>query len=725
MENKNSRKRRINDGKTGIWERLGVSVTYTAAGFALGGAALPFGALPFGFAILCVGGLRCVFAYMGLCLSLFFADQPLTLLAAYTLCLGTRAAVSLAGGERSISIGTLAKRIFREPPPLRIIGGAVGAFCVGLVRLLQSGFLYYDLFGALIGIVGAAAAGALWYFADRKEHAFLSSIALASLCAACTWGFGDLAVFGVRLSVFSCMLASLVLTRYRGMRVGVLTALASGLCVSFDLSPLFVFGTVCYSLMGLLFPVLGCVSCICVGLAWGVYIDGLGALSELLPALVAASVLFLAIAKIYARGGESDGAENAHAVLGSDRESIARLELAELTERGEQLGRSLSELCELLKNIDKIAVSRENIDDVLKKVRYSRSGLTAEVGAIDTQARTNVRIPNEAAADCLLAVSQYLENIMESKKDEYTLDAQLTASLCGALEKSKIKVYECAVIGKNEKRAIFFCDDAEELEKNSKVLCELTREVCGFTVYSSAVKRMGERSYMSIGRGSILRASMAGKRRNADGERDFCGDSFGMLTNAEQGQAAAFICDGMGSGLEASEASEMCILLLQKLLAMGMDTEGVRTAINLTAAFLHRRNDTTHCECTSTLDACVLDLRTAKAQFYKCGAAPTYIFRDGFPFKLRSRTMPMGIMGKADIGHIDMELLPGDTVVMVSDGVGEDKNEFFDYLRDKLITFDAKQLTETIMEYANNLGCDDDASVVVLKVEELGIGEMR
>ncbi len=711
-----------NEGR--FWTSIKNIVIYTGAGFALGSAVLPFGAVPFGFAVLCVGGLRCVLAYIGLCLSLFFAEQPIIMLTAYTLCLGVRAAVSLLGDEKSVSIGLLANKIFREPPSMRVIGAAVGAFALGLSRLIKSGFLYYDLFGALIGLCVAVLAGVLWYFADSRRHTFLSSLALASLCAACVWGLGAFSVYGISLSVLVCMLASLVLTRYKGMRVGVLTALASGLCVSFELAPLFVFGAVCYSILGVFSPILGCVSCISVGLAWGVYMDGLGALTELLPALLSANVIFLAISKLYSKNGHSEGSESIGRSVGVDGEYIARLELAELKEKGELVSKSISELCELLGRVDEQPMPSENIEDVLKKARYSRSGLTAEVGEIGIRAHSDTCTLHADTADCLLAVSEYLGSIMELKRSEYTVDGELTEKLCACLSKSNIKINECAVLGETEKRAVFFCDAPKLLEEHSRELCELTQKVFGFTVLASDVKQIGERSYMSVSRGRILRASIAGKKRNAEDEREFCGDSFGMLTSTWSSQAAAFICDGMGSGREAAGVSGMCSLFLQKLLSMGMNTESVSTAINLTAAFLRRRNDTLHSECTSTLDVCVLDLRSAHAQFYKCGAAPTYIFRDGFPFKLRSRTMPIGIMEKADIGHIEMELLPGDTVVMVSDGVGEDKNEFFDYLRDKLLTFDAKQLAGTIMEYANKLGCKDDASVVVMKVEELGIGEL-
>ncbi len=707
-----------------VWTRIKIPLLYIVLGFSLGGAQLPFGAVPFGFALLCTGGVRCIFAYIGACLSLFRYDRPLILFAAYTLCVGVRAVVSLIGKEKNMTVAVLLEKIFKEPPSMRVIGAAVGAFTFGLGRLIKSGFLYYDLFGALITMGAAVVAATLWYLADSEKHTFLSSLALSTLSGACVFGLRGLSLWGISLDVFSCMLISLVLIRYKGMRVGVLAALVSGLCISFDLAPLFVFGAVCYAVLSVISPILGCVSCIAVGLAWGTYIRDIGVLSSLLPALVAASILFLAVTRIYLRDGQGEKktSVNTHSVTYG--EYLARLELTELREKGDMFKKTIGELCDMMCRADGVASFSDDINDIQKKVRYSKSGLTAEVGEIGVLSHDATHTLNTDTADCIEAVSKYMSDILNPQKGAYTLDEALTQKLCDVLESKNIKKIKGFVLGNDEKRAVFFCNDKKMLQRCSRKLCESTSRVCGYTPYASDVQSMGEGWYISVCRGQFLRASIAGKKRNAQGEAEFCGDSLGMLTSAEDGRAAAFICDGMGSGREAAEVSGMCALFLQKLLSINMSRESVRAAVDMTASFLRRRNDTLNSECSSTVDICTLDLRSARARFYKCGAAQTYIFRDGSPSKLRSCTLPIGIMDKADIGYIEMELLAGDTVVMVSDGVGEGNTQFFDFVRDKLALFGAKQLSEAIIEYANSRGFEDDASVVVIKIEDKGIGEL-
>jgi stage II sporulation protein E len=110
-----------------------------------------------------------------------------------------------------------------------------------------------------------------------------------------------------------------------------------------------------------------------------------------------------------------------------------------------------------------------------------------------------------------------------------------------------------------------------------------------------------------------------------------------------------------------------------------------------------------------------------KVDFCKCGAAPTYVFRDGSLFKLRSRTVPIGIMDEVDVGRTEMELCPGDVIVMVSDGVTQGKEEYpelFEYVRTRIATHSAEQLADAIIDFAEAEDSADDVSVVVIKVED-------
>ena len=125
-------------------------------------------------------------------------------------------------------------------------------------------------------------------------------------------------------------------------------------------------------------------------------------------------------------------------------------------------------------------------------------------------------------------------------------------------------------------------------------------------------------------------------------------------------------------------------------------------------------------ECSATVDLMELDMAESRARFYKSGAAPTYVFRNGGLFKLRSHTVPVGIMKDIDAGKLDLEVSVGDVIVMVSDGVTDGKEEcpwLFDLLRSQGNKATPDRLAELVVKYAKAEGTGDDISVVAIKIQ--------
>ena len=107
----------------------------TETGFATGGflaglATLTFGATPFGFALLCCSGKHTLSILAGVCLSALMHTDRAMLLAAYALVTILRTALSVPYAKRQG--GTYDTGLFSEPPSLRVMTAALGAFLVGL-----------------------------------------------------------------------------------------------------------------------------------------------------------------------------------------------------------------------------------------------------------------------------------------------------------------------------------------------------------------------------------------------------------------------------------------------------------------------------------------------------------------------------------------------------------------------------------------------------------------
>ncbi len=223
----------------------------------------------------------------------------------------------------------------------------------------------------------------------------------------------------------------------------------------------------------------------------------------------------------------------------------------------------------------------------------------------------------------------------------------------------------------------------------------------------------------------ILELSIAKRSRNAVGEKDYCGDSLGFFRSDNCCRTVAFISDGMGSGKRAARASGLCKAFVENLFLLSVKSDDFfESAIQLLNNFLRIENGQDECSCT--LDLGEFDLCENKATFYKCGSAPTYVFRDGGIFKLRAETVPLGIFSEADIGKTQMDILPGDVFVMMSDGasdIGEENGKLASALSRKILTHNAEQLAEALIDYSNSCGFTDDVSTVVIKVSEKNIFE--
>lgn len=685
---------------------------YVAAAVALGRAELPFGIRPFGFAALCASGGHALSVFAGLCLSLIGRPSPLIYLAAYALTLLLRGAFSVMGHSSDGRVRTV---IFREHISLRIVCASIGVFGVGLYNLLKSGFLYYDLYGAILGIITSAISATLMYALEKKKPEELWHTAgTVTLMCAVTWGLRDIGFYGISVSALFAMFMSLTVMRKRGILTGLLVAISTGLCVSVSYAPLFVFATVAYGSLSLVSPFLGMVASLAVGLGWGIYIDGISALSALLPALLAANLIFLVADRLYFadRTEKSEESVKAGAVSApTDDISLARLNDA--AERIKLLCEGFSSLSDMLLRTD---------------IAHADQELSMEIGEMDGESEGGYyngyladSLRSASLAADFRAISDYLAGIMVENEQSYYVDAELSGRVSDALTRD-LEGAELAVtvFGDSRKRISVCSSDAGFLRRNAEQIKRTVCYACGFALMSAEVQEIGGRAILTFTRAPLLDIVSAGRKRNSEGEEEFCGDSFGVIPDKDR--TYAFISDGMGSGREAAVTSGLCALFLQKLLPVNcIASDCITSTLEALNGFLCSRNGAGVRECAATVDLGVFDLVNCRAQFYKSGAAPTYVFRDGALFKVRSRTVPIGIVREPDIGKINMELLPGDVIVMVSDGVTQGREEcpeLFELLRSRLLTHTSEQLADAVMDYADEAGCTDDVSVLVLKVSE-------
>ncbi len=197
-----------------------------------------------------------------------------------------------------------------------------------------------------------------------------------------------------------------------------------------------------------------------------------------------------------------------------------------------------------------------------------------------------------------------------------------------------------------------------------------------------------------------------------------CGDHIALF-KTDNAYFYALISDGMGSGEDASLTSDICTMFLERMLAAG---NRVEISLRMLDGYIRSKNAGTGDECSATVDLMELDLMDGEATFAKSGAAPTFVVRDGTVYKLRSRSMPMGILRDTPPEFLRFRMHPGDVVVMVSDGVtrGQDECPWLIDLLSSPMPTSMDALRSDIIRRALSAGSEDDLSAIAIRVEERG-----
>ena len=157
------------------------------------------------------------------------------------------------------------------------------------------------------------------------------------------------------------------------------------------------------------------------------------------------------------------------------------------------------------------------------------------------------------------------------------------------------------------------------------------------------------------------------RQSNKTNKRSVCGDTLRAFEGPD-GMFYALLCDGMGSGRAAALTSGSSAVFLEQLLKGGVS---VQTALRMLNQYLRTRTGGAQEECCCTVDLFALDLFTGKARFIKSGAANSFLVRDGHLYRISSHTIPIGILQAIDAQVIPFDILPGDRIFMMSDGIAD------------------------------------------------------
>ncbi len=193
-----------------------------------------------------------------------------------------------------------------------------------------------------------------------------------------------------------------------------------------------------------------------------------------------------------------------------------------------------------------------------------------------------------------------------------------------------------------------------------------------------------------------------------------CGDSYSYV-DSQSGRVNVILSDGMGSGGSAAVDSTMTAELLKRLIEAGISMDAALKLVN--SALLIKSGD----ESLATIDITGIDLYSGKVEFYKAGAAPTFLRKSGKGGYVESRSLPVGILGGISFEKNTVTLREGDWIVMTSDGA---VCSGYDWMISDLEHYtgdDPKEFSEQLAAEAKrrrNDGHEDDITVISIVLEK-------
>lgn len=198
------------------------------------------------------------------------------------------------------------------------------------------------------------------------------------------------------------------------------------------------------------------------------------------------------------------------------------------------------------------------------------------------------------------------------------------------------------------------------------------------------------------------------------------GDNY-RFSHISEGKYVIALSDGMGTGSRAARESEAMLELLDSFLRAGFDS---RMAVRFINSIMLLKSDE---EAFVTIDICIIDLYTGRAEFIKTGAEASFIVHDNYVDTVKAASLPVGIVADIEASVSNRTVADGSVIIMVTDGVETRDSGGVQWVRG-FIEKNCREeqnrnLAERILQSAiekNNGEVNDDMTVLSVRLREVG-----
>ncbi len=766
-------KKTQNQGVTAVLKRIEVTleskfvraviipILWMITALAVSGTEAVMGVTPFGVAVICASS-----GFVNTSAALCGAVLGTAGIGSYgiwqiLICIGVyivRLSISFVLKRKNFTL----ERAFRDPTSMRVLTSAVASVASGAVTVLYGANMYIDIFAAASGFALYPAFTYAFILLLSKKETQL--IRIAGLCGA---------AYAVTLTLYQWSLpfnagavfalaATLILTYTNGAIAGSAVGIFCGMAMEAYYAPLYPLAAFTAGLIYNYSAVGAIVSASAAGLCWAIRAGGFDAMGDLLPEMLFTSAVLAPLANL--------GIFPKRELFHTPEPAVPPQNAGEkaLEEKLGRLSLSLEDISELLTKVSH-KVQRPAKEEAARICSSARAKYCA--GCIHNDICTGIEkketdkffvtlsrrlneagnagagiVPPRLASRChnidkILDFTNTSAKITGKLAAEncktrlFASDYKAIASLLRQSAKPETEIWErdrrkemeitsffsdmgvefsgVSVYGKRYRKIYYrgigmpntAGEDDIRRESEKIVGCKLSSP--DFTIDGSTVS-----TYMH----TIPKFSIDSGRYSSAGDREkFSGDTVSSFKN-DEGYYYSLVSDGMGSGKEAALTSGVSAVFLEKLLLAGAP---MKSSLEMLNAFICGGEG----ECFTTVDLMEADLYTGKTSFIKSGAAPSFVLRHGKVFRLHSKTVPIGIIRALDAEKISFDVMDGDMIVMMSDGVTGSYEAcpwLYELLESDTLSnlspADAARIIGEAAEKATNK--EDDITVAVMQVKE-------
>ncbi len=753
-----------------------------ALGFFFARTPLVLGAYPLGIALLCANRRQTLPCFLGVALgaaTLGLRGAVWGVLYMVTLLL--RLLVSLP--QMKLKVLPESTMVFGEDVRLRSVIALLVAAFAALYELFASSFdrgallfalamvvatpclayLFSGLFGA--GITTADLFGKRRRITaaprSRGEKLWIEASVLALMFFA-VWCMRNNSIFGLNIGYLLSALSALYIARRFGALRGCVAGLVVAMAVSTTYAPAFGF-------LGLLTGALwqlGAVYALALGAAagtvWSAYVGGLTGFLGTAPEVWVASLIALPLLpRLYSDAIAEEVQKERNVAEEAVRAVVDRAEdgerIARLAEAFDALSHSFSERrvspdVEVCRGIcDEICTGycaacpgraacwegdeRPAVAALEIIAAHIAAGKPIGAGDLPTRMITDCTCIDGMLADLRLAgarlwcrtagaganypapdyalTAELLRDASHAAGEDKETDPAAASAIRRRLADAGIRPSAVSVRGKRKKHVVVGSNALSGRMREATALLGAFEEICGCRLSSPRFETDGGVITMEMQAKERFELEVAFANRAAAGS-EVSGDVTGIFRSRD-GYAYLLLADGMGTGRSAAHTASACALFLEKMLSAGNAEE---TSFKM----LNRMVTMQEGECSASVDLLSFDTYYGHASFTKSGAAASYIRRDGNLFRMRSRTIPLGIISEVDAERTAFETREGDVIIMLSDGVSqtsEDAPWLIELLSHPLgnnLEAAAEGILERTIAHG---GAGDDMSVILARVRTL------